>query len=461
MKRVVLIHYVILISIILFSCKKDFIKNDMDKLENKMKVEKYVNAKNWSFEQKIVYSKKHLLSISKIISELWKQKSFKKLIVQNIIDNKFRKNNHEILIEDIIDILKNSENKIKFTNHQMEQLQKGVLAFKRIDNGKDVLPQLYLFNFDKVYKSLKNNQKTSTDNTVIILGIEDNKEEYPGYVEDQNGDLVQLPDLINEQEARQITNLLIINFNESDYALNQVGNTPPSDQTFPYQWYKLKLKRLALNGHKDSYARGGDEVRFKAVAVHHTYGYNPSNPSDLGYYYTDILGTTTNVSGCFVRDFTRYEINHEMVFTVNKVYDNSFINASDCYFGQYPNNPPDFIPSDMYPDYCNHQYAFAEDQILIILFEYDGWPYSSVYYRSLDPLAEEINVHKNIGNKEELKFRSAPGGVYSAMWVHNVPYTIHNDAYTGILNLDNTDENFINLSCISVLDHDAISPYNP
>jgi len=437
--------------LITYSCKKEFA--DIDS-KQKLSVIGKEDVRNWSYDEKVSYSEKNLLIVGKVISNLWQQKSFKKTLINEIENNKFMKDKGEILLSDVLKTIAKNSSKIKISKKQIKLLQEGISAFKGIDNGKDVQPQLYFLNFKEIKNTLLNKNDDSTKPTIVI-GIEDNKTDYAGYKENNNGDLEQLPDLISEQEAKQISNLIIIGFNEDGGCARPT--TLPGSDDFPYTWYKLKLKRLGLNGHKDSWAKGGDEVRFKAVSVHHGYGYNPSDPSDKDYYYGDVIGSTNNVTGIYVKDFTRDDINHNRTFTVNKVYTNTFVNAPDSFFNQFPSSEPDFIPYDA----PRGSYAINKDQIFIILYEYDGWPISRSYYPSIDPLSYELGVQKSIANTEKLRIRTAVGGVYSAMWVHNVPFTTYNDASTGMLNLRHTDENFVNLSCVSVLDHDCMSPYTP
>ena len=313
-------------------------------------------------------------------------------------------------------------------------------AFKGIDNGKDVLPQIY-FPF---YNTSKGQVMKSSNSVspVFVMAIDPSEpNELPAYEADSNGNLVEQPYTIDEDDAQNMNNLIVLSINEN--IQNNIGGVDYSNTT-TVDWHKLVLRNLALDRHHESWAKGDSEVTFKSVAIRYGNNYNPQNPNDYNFTIHDILTTRRNYSGCYIRTFTRDEIDNVDNITVNQVYTNMFIQfESNSFYTNYI-----FYPG-------SNDYYFFNDAVFIILYEYDGWPCAPSDGYVVEPLAYDnyqLEKKKYIGDPR-LTYRTCEDGIFGVYWIIN--------ASKAPLNINYTDENFYIMDGIHAIDHDCTSIYQP
>lgn len=417
------------------SCKKESVEES--NLNNT------VDASNWSLEKRVSYTREHFMNIGKIINKIWQNNDAKSIIV-NKLNKKVSAKHSEasILISEIYDMIEKNKRNLNMSQKLENELLNEIEAFKGIDNGNDVLPQIY-FPF---YNTSKGRVMKSSDsvNPVFVMAIDPSEpNELPAYEVDSSGNLVEQSYTINEDDARNMDNLIVLSVNE-DIQDSESGSDNSND-TSQWNWHKLVLRMLSLDRHHESWAKGDSEVTFKAVAIRYGNNYDPQNPNDYNFTIHDILSTRRNYSGCYIRTFTRDEIDNMTNITVNQVYTNMFI--------QFASSSPPQLNDVFYPG----QYDFNNfnDAVFVILYEYDGWPCAPSNGYIVEPLAyDNYNLEKikYLGDSR-LTYRTCGDGIFGVYWIMN--------ASMAPLNINYTDENFRVMDGIHAIDHDCASIYQP
>ena len=216
--------------------------------------------------------------------------------------------------------------------------------------GSNYYPQVFI----PFYDQLKDAGKIDTEDPIIVIAVED-KDEYPAYVRDISGEIVDAGFLVDEAYARE-HEVWVIAINErvddNGDVIDAIGEDSQPARTKGASYPDAQIYQMKVVTHNESWASGGSEVnihRFKSFYSYTTY------TSELR-----LEGLTTEDApgndGWRIRTFSRSEINNKKlcVFTWTLI-------------SNWPDQTIDIDPTAGV-DLVHTPYLYY------VIFEYDAWP---------------------------------------------------------------------------------------
>ena len=448
MKKIFKLSLILFTIFVLYNCKKE---NDIE-TNNTTQDHSYVSK--MPQKDQVEYANKHLKQLGLVFNRLWKQKTFRMAIAKKLdkrVDNNFEP---EFLFKDLPNLLYNSNN-IKYSENDIIKIKKELDAFNGILKDEPINPQVFI-PFYKKYKNklLSVNNKSSQPETRYVFATVPNEPNEVKSYKIINDVYEEQPGLLNEQDASQVPDLIVLGINEfnpDDYpdyhpvivtdtlTVENVnaGVTPISNQDYAYKG-DLYIDRIKITKHKESWYRGESEVHYTAYGL--TGDKNGGvqiliNPTRiLNEYYQESIAVTgsSGPSGHLAANWTRSEVSNNVIKSVHKKIVNDFVGVNSL-----PSPPSQYLFEDeIYggPYYGSRKY----ESVQVVVFEYDPWPASSNNANLVFSLKTILDHSIHYANYT-FHYRSS-NSPYGHYMVFNVPYTIFNEVQPHFYNPNDTDE---------------------
>ena len=403
-------------------------------------------------KEQVEYANSHLLKLGIIFDKLWHQDSFKSIILDEMRKKVNKGYDAEILFKDILSILEKS-NDIKYSELDYYKIKNEIEAFQGILKDNKLEPQVFIPFFVKNEKKLRLTNNKSTNDTKYVLTTEPNEPtEVKVYIEN-NGQLQELPDKINEQDAILIDDLIALGLNEFnpndeiDYNPLIIQDTISVNPVNPSQGnisseisYDLWLSRMKITKHKEPWYKGGSEVHFSIKGItgnNNGHIVNYTNGQVFNEEYQVPINVTASLAAgkgkCFAF-WTRKQVNNGVVKERNRIMAKNFCSSA-------------YISPIYFPDGISKNY----EAVRILVFEYDTWPaaiYESKVFQPMNGILSnsEPNLYNDgtVYNRGDDKYPYVHGRTwndyYASYVVFNIPYTQLNEVSPGFYNCDDTDE---------------------
>lgn len=273
MKKVVLLTLLIF-TFLFFSCDNNDENIEVTGVTKRMSEK--VQIEKASLKEQIAYAHRHLLDAGKIISKLYQDDKIKSKII-SIIQSRYNKGmESEVFIKDLLDkgVLDSALSKKDRAN-----LDNSLAAFYDLD-GQDWHVKIYLPFFEKQIKKTKTMQTDrvyDASKPLVVIEVEDIPDPI-GYQESEDtGELEALDTGITEDIAVRVVenghDLIVISIGDDfdNFAFDALDGNVGSGSTngstggttnnngFSY----LKLEKMKVKYHKESWAAGGSEINMR------------------------------------------------------------------------------------------------------------------------------------------------------------------------------------------------------
>lgn len=201
----------------------------------------------------IAFATAHLKNIGAAILKDSRKDQVAELIYANV--SKRSDGETSVIIEHLFE---SSEMRI---SHNLEtrsaDISESLNAFKGIE-GVDYYPQIYIPYYEEAIA--RRNQSDSGLPVLVFFVIDGETEEYPGYQLNEEGELVELNYLIDEEYARN-NEVWVISLSESYFG----GSESSRSGLRELLGESAKVDRIKVKQHKESWAAGASEVHILSI----------------------------------------------------------------------------------------------------------------------------------------------------------------------------------------------------
>ncbi len=379
------------------------------------------------------------------------------VVFRDFIENKKKKKNNAdldatVTLPEIFNFIE--QNKSLFKKEDIESLKRVHEAFDGLLPDEELVPQLFFPFVNQQPVKDDNYHARGTDETVYVFSTDpDEPDAVPSYKINDNGDYILYDDQLTEQEASQLSEVVVLGFSED---ISNNPNLPDNDTISQIQQGQylfrtyLTLKGASFTNPKESWVNGKADIHINVMGT--LYQRSASYISPFENLDITVLKDNGDMKpgGKFLKkvkrskmygDYIEFDKMLETDFSLDLFNHNPGYYIGTCYSGNR------FVDASNYPSLLIQEassLSFAD----IVIFEYDAWPARKNYldyYQAWPDHSNSLSDPERITPVETNFYVYRSNDIAFAFYrVYNIYYAYYNDYYrcggTNAYFLDNTDE---------------------